>query len=150
MKLVKSFFCQEAGGTVVEVPGDEIKVKVRHSIDEEQHLTINCDTSRTYGSNSWMTLSNLKTENSLVENAEKGTSTQWIQMFIFNHHRDRYRWCVSELSRGLTEDSSHRQDEQLQQRVLFLVGQTQEAHLGHFGEVRDSSPYNLQGGRHTL
>lgn len=35
----------------------------------------------------------------------------------------------------LTEDSSHGQDEQLQQCVLFLVGQTQEAYLGHFGEL---------------
>lgn len=50
-------------------------------------------------------------------------------------------------SRRLTEDSSHRQDEQLQQRVLFLIGQTQEAQLGHFGEVRDSSPYYLMGWR---
>lgn len=48
---------------------------------------------------------------------------------------------------GLTEDSGHRQDEQLQQRVLFLIGQTQEAQLGHFGGVRDSSPYYLTGGR---
>lgn len=50
-------------------------------------------------------------------------------------------------SRRLTEDSSHGQDEQLQQRVLFLIGQTQEAQLGHFGEIRDNSPYYLMGGR---
>lgn len=42
--------------------------------------------------------------------------------------------------RGLTEDSSHRQDEQLQQCVLFLIGQTQEAQLGHFDEVGNSLP----------
>ena len=53
-------------------------------------------------------------------------------------------------SRGLTEDSSHGQDEQLQQRVLFLIGQTQEAKLGHFGEDRDRSPYNLMGEGQTL
>lgn len=46
----------------------------------------------------------------------------------------------------LTEDSGHRQDEQLQQRVLLLVGQTQEAQFGHLGGVRDSSPYYLEGG----
>lgn len=39
----------------------------------------------------------------------------------------------------LTEDSGHREDEQLQQRVLLLVGQTQEAHFGHVGRVRHSS-----------
>lgn len=60
----------------------------------------------------------------------------------------------------LTEDSSHRQDKQLQQCVLFLIGQTQEAQFGHFGEVRDSSPtacqknqkmnwYETDGGNNT-
>lgn len=47
------------------------------------------------------------------------------------------------VERRLTEDSSHRQDEQLQQCVLFLVGQTQEAQFGHLGEVRNSSPFYL-------
>lgn len=51
---------------------------------------------------------------------------------------------------GLTEDSGHGQDEQLQQCVLFLIGQTQEAQLGHFGEFRDSSPYYLMRGRQGL
>lgn len=45
--------------------------------------------------------------------------------------------------RGPTKDSGHRQDEQLQQCVLLLIGQTQEAQFGHFGEVRDSTPYYL-------
>lgn len=31
----------------------------------------------------------------------------------------------------LTQDGCHRQNEQLQQGVLLLIGQTQEAHLGH-------------------
>lgn len=57
-------------------------------------------------------------------------------------------WCKG--SRERTEDASHRQDEQLQQRVLLLIGQTEEAQLGHFGEFRNSSPYNLTGGRQTL
>lgn len=47
------------------------------------------------------------------------------------------------MCRRLTQNSSHRKDEQLQQCVLFLIGQTQEAQLGHFGEVKDSSPYYL-------
>lgn len=47
------------------------------------------------------------------------------------------------VERRLTEDSSHRQDEQLQQCVLFFVGQTQEAQFGHLGEVRNSSPFYL-------
>lgn len=34
MKLIKPFFCQEAGGTVVEVPEDYIKVKLRHNFKE--------------------------------------------------------------------------------------------------------------------
>lgn len=33
---------------------------------------MNDDAGSTYGSNSWMTLSNLNTEKSLVENAEEG------------------------------------------------------------------------------
>lgn len=54
--------------------------------------------------------------------------------------------CIG--SRGLTEDSSHRQDEQLQQRVLLLIGQTQEAQLGHFGEVQGQLTV-LPDGRRT-
>ena len=100
----------------------------------------------TYGSNSWMTLSNLKTEKSLVENAEeKGKHIDQCVQFVL---RESMALCMG--SRELTEDASHRQDEQLQQRVLLLIGQTEEAHLGHFGEFRNSSPYNLMGGRQTL
>ncbi len=62
--------------------------------------------------------------------------------------RDAVLLCID--GGGLTEDSSHREDEQLQQRVLFLIGQTQEAQLGHFGEIRVSSPYYLMGGRQEL
>lgn len=34
-------------------------------------------------------------------------------------------------SSPLTQYGGHGQDEELQQRVLFLIGQPQEAHLGH-------------------
>lgn len=77
----------------------------------------------------------------------RGEKCRWING-IAVHIGEPTLMC--ELSRGLTEDSRHRQDEQLQQRVLFLIGQTEEAHLGHFGEVRDSSPCYLEGGRHAL
>lgn len=33
VKLIKSFFCKEAGGTVVEVPEVEVKVKVKARLD---------------------------------------------------------------------------------------------------------------------
>lgn len=42
---------------------------------------------------------------------------------------------VTSESGRLTEDRGHREDEQLQQRVLLLVGQTQEAHFGHVGNT---------------
>lgn len=48
-------------------------------------LGCNQDRSSTYGSNSWMTLSNLKTEKSLVENAEekeKHTMDQCITVVL--------------------------------------------------------------------
>lgn len=54
--------------------------------------------------------------------------------------REIGRVVVTSESGRLTEDSGHREDEQLQQRVLLLVGQTQEAHFGHVGRVRHSSP----------
>lgn len=89
-----------------------------------------------------MTLSNLKTEKSLVENAEGKANNGPINSVVF----DVMVAMLSE-NRRLTEDSSHGQDEQLQQRVLFLIGQTQEAQLGHCGEIRDNSPYYLMGRR---
>lgn len=80
MKLIKSFFCQEAGRTVVEVPEGERTVMAGRYFKEENLSTIggnDHDRCSTYGSNSWMTLSNLKTEKSLVENAEeRGESTR--------------------------------------------------------------------------
>lgn len=54
--------------------------------------------------------------------------------------REIGRVVVTSENGRLTEDSGHREDEQLQQRVLLLVGQTQEAHFGHVGRVRHSSP----------
>lgn len=52
-----------------------LKVRWRRDITLKEgnllYLGNNHDTSSTYGSNSWMTLSNLKTEKSLVENAEE-------------------------------------------------------------------------------
>lgn len=36
-----------------------------------------------------------------------------------------------QMKRALTQHGRHGQDEELQQRVLFLIGQPQEAHLGH-------------------
>lgn len=110
VKLIKSFFCQEAGGTVVEVPGCDIKVKVRQDSSGGKTINVmNDDADSTYGSNSWMTLSNLNTEKSLVENAEEGKERSHGSL-----------WCVCcivlsmlsySASRGLTEDSGHRQDQ---------------------------------------
>lgn len=102
----------------------------------------------THGSNSWMTLSNLKTENSLVEKAEEGLDK--------HQHMTRREigggWSRRQKAGRLTEDSGHREDEQLQQRVLLLVGQTQEAHFGHVGRVRHSSSNHLVqgGGKNTI
>jgi len=70
---------------------------------------------------------------------------QCIALFTIRKMLLLFKGC-----RGLTEDSSHGQDEQLQQCVLFLIGQTQEAQLGHFGEVRDGSPYYLEDGEQTV
>lgn len=92
-----------------------------------------------------MTLSNLKTEKSLVENAEE--KEKHMDQYVTRVFSVRELMLLRRGNRELTEDSSHRQDEQLQQRVLFLIGQTQEAQLGHFGGVRDSSPYYLMRGR---
>lgn len=37
---------------------------------------------------------------------------------------------------SLTEDSCHGQDEQFQKGVLLLIGQPQEAHFSHVGDVK--------------
>lgn len=84
---------------------------------------------RTHGSNSWMTLSNLKTEKSLVEKAEEEFDK------IKSTHGEFVILVVRSESGKLTEDRGHREDEQLQQRVLLLVGQPQEAHFGHVGNT---------------
>lgn len=79
----------------------------------------------------------------------KRKSTRLIQMlYMFSDIKETKLVCIEIIK--LTEDSGHRQDEQLQQSVLLLIGQTQEAQLSHFGEVRDSSPYYLMRGRQTL
>lgn len=78
-----------------------------------------------------MTLSNLKTEKSLVEkaaNTEKGQSEHTEIM--------SYPWfsCTRSHPRGhrLTQDSCHGQDEELEQRVLLLIGEPEKPQLGHF------------------
>lgn len=80
-------------------------------------------TDKTYGSNSWMTLSNLKTEKSLVENAEE-KKKHMVGPDVRSVFNIRVIILLSLWNWGLTKDSSHRQDEQLQQRVLLLIGQT--------------------------
>lgn len=68
MELIKAFFCQKTSRAVVKVPGDET---VRCFSGVLSVSTMDTSGGTTYGSNSWMTLSNLKTENSLVEKAER-------------------------------------------------------------------------------
>lgn len=57
---------------------------MRHCFGEPSLLTMlenSHERRSTYGSNSWMTLSNLKTEKSLVEKAEEGRKGTWINAF---------------------------------------------------------------------
>lgn len=74
VKLVKSLLSQETSGAVIEIP--EFRGKERHnqSINDawetSSYLRSSiCVCVETYGSNSWMTLSNLNTEKRRVEKA---------------------------------------------------------------------------------
>lgn len=76
-----------------------------------------------------MTLSNLNTEKSLVENAVKSKmqNKSLHCVFIVDGHFS----VEHSPEAALTENRCHRQNEQLQKSVLFLIGEPQKPQLGH-------------------